>query len=213
VPLYFGIEVKSHHSLGPLVYRSNPSKSVRTETREHRPMHSRSRERALGGYLNDRMLVIRRLNPINRFYTSMRQEGHFHTEFPGIAWAHEVFDRNRQDRTTVAEMLDRLEKRIGPQPGATVVVDRSMAYEEDLEAIRAHGYHYLVPGRNRFPLLPAPVDWNYPRPKPRRISGRAALPVCTAGHHPGSIATLRLTIAQVLLRWLKGCPYCGTPCP
>ena len=36
----------------------------------------------------------------------------------------------------------------GPRsPGSTVVVDRGMAYEEDLEQIRAHGYHYLVAGR------------------------------------------------------------------
>ncbi len=45
----------------------------------------------------------------------------------GFPKAHEVFDGHRQDRTTVAEMLDRLEKRTGPQPGATVVVDRGMA--------------------------------------------------------------------------------------
>ena len=65
----------------------------------------------------------------------------------GFPKAHEVFDGNRQDRTTVAEMLDSLEKRTGPKPGATVVVDRGMAYDEDLKAIRDHGYHYLVAGR------------------------------------------------------------------
>ena len=65
----------------------------------------------------------------------------------GFPKAHEVFDGNRQDRTTVGEMLDRLQKRTGPQPGATVVVDRGMAYEEDLDAIRARGYRYLVAGR------------------------------------------------------------------
>lgn len=65
----------------------------------------------------------------------------------GFPKAHEVFDGNRQDRTTVGEMLDSLEKRTGRKPGSTVVVDRGMAYEEDLAAIRAHGYHYLVAGR------------------------------------------------------------------
>ena len=65
----------------------------------------------------------------------------------GFPKAHEVFDGNRQDRTTVAEMLESLEKRAGPKPGATVVVDRGMTYEEDLAAIRARGYHYLVAGR------------------------------------------------------------------
>lgn len=65
----------------------------------------------------------------------------------GFPKAHEVFDGNRQDRTTVDQMLSSLEKRTGAQPGATVVVDRGMAYAEDLAAIRAHGYHYLVAGR------------------------------------------------------------------
>jgi transposase len=65
----------------------------------------------------------------------------------GFPKAHEVFDGNRQDRTTVAEMLDSLEKRTGSKAGATVVVDRGMAYEEDLAAIRARGFHYLVAGR------------------------------------------------------------------
>ena len=65
----------------------------------------------------------------------------------GFPKAHETFEGNRQDRSTVDEMLQVLEKRTGKQPGATVVVDRGMAYEENLEQIRAHGLHYLVAGR------------------------------------------------------------------
>ncbi len=65
----------------------------------------------------------------------------------GFPQAHEIFEGNRQDRTTVKEMLDTLEKRVGWKPGATVVVDRGLAYAEDLAEIRAHGYHYLVAGR------------------------------------------------------------------
>ena len=65
----------------------------------------------------------------------------------GFPKAHEVFDGNRQDRTTVGEMLDSLQKRTGPKPGSTVVVDRGMAYDENLAEIRARGYHYLVAGR------------------------------------------------------------------
>ncbi len=60
----------------------------------------------------------------------------------GFSKAHEIFEGNRQDRTTVKEMLDSLEKRVGSKPGSTVIVDRGMAYEEDLEQIRAHKYHY-----------------------------------------------------------------------
>ena len=65
----------------------------------------------------------------------------------GFPKVHEIFEGNRQDRTTVGEMLDSLEKRTGPRPGSTVVVDRGMAYDEDLDQIRAHGHHYLVATR------------------------------------------------------------------
>ena len=65
----------------------------------------------------------------------------------GFPKAHEIFEGNRQDRSTVDEMLQILEKRTGKHPGTTVVVDRGMAYKENLEQIRAHGLHYLVAGR------------------------------------------------------------------
>ena len=65
----------------------------------------------------------------------------------GFPKAHEIFEGNRQDRSTVEEMLGVLEKRTGRKPGTMVVVDRGMAYREDLEQIQAHGMHYLVAGR------------------------------------------------------------------
>lgn len=65
----------------------------------------------------------------------------------GFPKAHEIFEGNRQDRSTVDEMLQTLEKRTGKHPGATVVVDRGMAYKENLEQIRARGLHYLVATR------------------------------------------------------------------
>ncbi len=65
----------------------------------------------------------------------------------GFAKAHEVFDGNRNDSTTVEEMLAALEKRIGVKAGATVTVDRGMAYEKNIEQIRGRGYHYLVAAR------------------------------------------------------------------
>jgi transposase len=65
----------------------------------------------------------------------------------GFPQAHEVFAGNRQDRQTVGAMLDSLEQRTGRPPGATVVVDRGMAYAENLAAIRARGLHYLVAAR------------------------------------------------------------------
>jgi len=65
----------------------------------------------------------------------------------GFPKAHEVFEGNRQDRSTVQEMLQSLEKRTGKKPGCTVVVDRGMAYAENLQQIQASGHHYLVAGR------------------------------------------------------------------
>jgi transposase len=65
----------------------------------------------------------------------------------GFPKAHEVFEGNRQDRQTLKQMLESLEKRVGRKPGSTVVVDRGMAYDENLEEIRACGHHYLVAAR------------------------------------------------------------------
>ncbi len=65
----------------------------------------------------------------------------------GFPKAHEVFDGNRQDRTTVDEMLRHLEDRTGRRGGATVVVDRGMAFADNLAQIRARGHHYLVAAR------------------------------------------------------------------
>jgi transposase len=61
--------------------------------------------------------------------------------------AHEVFDGNRNDRTTVGDMLEALEKRMGKGSEATVVVDRGMAYDDNLRTIRDRGYHYIVASR------------------------------------------------------------------
>ncbi|HET6454280.1 MAG TPA: IS1634 family transposase [Armatimonadota bacterium] len=62
----------------------------------------------------------------------------------GFPKAHEVFDGNRHDSTTVQDMLKVLEKRVGAQRQALVVVDRGMSGAENLEQIRQHGYDYLV---------------------------------------------------------------------
>ena len=64
----------------------------------------------------------------------------------GFPKAHEVFDGNVQDRKTVDQMLDVLEKRTGKKAGGTVIVDRGMAFDENIEQIRSRGLHYLVAG-------------------------------------------------------------------
>jgi transposase len=65
----------------------------------------------------------------------------------GFPKAHEVFDGNRQDRTTLDEMLAALEQRTGRRGGATVVVDRGLAFTDNLAQICARGHHYIVAGR------------------------------------------------------------------
>jgi transposase len=64
----------------------------------------------------------------------------------GFPKAHEVFDGNTQDRESLDQMLEALERRTGKRPGTTVIVDRGMAYDENLEQIRQRGHHYLVAG-------------------------------------------------------------------
>jgi transposase len=64
----------------------------------------------------------------------------------GFPKAHEIFDGNMQDRRSLDPMLDVLEKRTGKRVGATVIVDRGMAFDENLEQIRKRGLHYLVAG-------------------------------------------------------------------
>jgi transposase len=65
----------------------------------------------------------------------------------GFPKAHEVFAGNCQDRASLDHMLSQLEQRSGRHGGATVIVDRGMAYEENLAQIRARGHHYLVASR------------------------------------------------------------------
>lgn len=65
----------------------------------------------------------------------------------GFPKTHEIFDGNHQDRTTLDAMLATLEQRAGRRGGATVVVDRGMAFADNLAQIRARGHHYIVAGR------------------------------------------------------------------
>ena len=62
-----------------------------------------------------------------------------------------------------------------------------------------------------FPPPLAPVKWTYPSPKCRSSSALGVRPVRVERHNPWSVATLRQTIARVLLRQLSGCPFCGSP--
>ena len=65
----------------------------------------------------------------------------------GFPKAHEVFDGNKPDMTTLDEMLDSLEKRVGKKEGRTVVVDRGMSYDENIKTLKDRKYHYIVATR------------------------------------------------------------------
>jgi transposase len=65
----------------------------------------------------------------------------------GFPIAHEVFEGNIQDRKTLGRMLDLLKDRVGMAEGSTVVVDRGLAYAENIAEIRQRKYHYVVAGR------------------------------------------------------------------
>ena len=65
----------------------------------------------------------------------------------GFPLAHEIFAGNVQDRQTLGTMLNLLEARVGLPAGTTVVVDRGMAYAENLQEIRDHNLHYVIASR------------------------------------------------------------------
>jgi transposase len=65
----------------------------------------------------------------------------------GFPIAHEIFAGNTQDRKTLGRMLDLLKERVGLPEGATVVVDRGLAYAENLKDLRDRKLHYVVAGR------------------------------------------------------------------
>ena len=62
----------------------------------------------------------------------------------GFPRAHEIFEGNTQDRQTLTAMLDSLEKRVGLAEGSTIVVDRGMAFAENIAELRRRKLHYVV---------------------------------------------------------------------
>jgi len=65
----------------------------------------------------------------------------------GFPMAHEGLEGNVQDRKTLGKMLDWMKQRVGLQEGETVVVDRGMAYDDNLKEITDRKLHYLVASR------------------------------------------------------------------
>lgn len=65
----------------------------------------------------------------------------------GFPITHEVFAGNTRDHTTLPTMLDRLAEHAGLKEGATVVVDRGMAYDENIAELKKRKLHYVVASR------------------------------------------------------------------
>ena len=68
----------------------------------------------------------------------------------GSPIAHEVFEGNRNDCKTLAEMVSALQSRMSPMEGkAVVVVDGGVATSENLEYLRKAGYDYIVAAKRQ----------------------------------------------------------------
>lgn len=65
----------------------------------------------------------------------------------GFPITHEIFAGNTQDRTTLGTMLDRLHHRVGLAEGATVVLDRGMAYDHNIAELETRKLNYVVASR------------------------------------------------------------------
>jgi len=61
--------------------------------------------------------------------------------------AHEVMEGNLRDHQTLDDMLQLMQERVGLSKGQTVVIDRGMAYEENIEQIVSRELHYIVASR------------------------------------------------------------------
>jgi len=65
----------------------------------------------------------------------------------GFPLAHEVMEGNLQDRETLDGMLQLMDDRVGLSEGQTIVIDRGMAFDENIEQIRKRNLHYIVASR------------------------------------------------------------------
>jgi transposase len=130
----------------------------------------------------------------------------------GFPITHEVFAGNTQDRTTLASMLDRLGERAGLAEGATVVVDRGMAFDDNIAEITQRKLHYVVasrqPERDRWlaefedadgftPVLRAPSPLNPAQTKTTieiktRVDGNKTYVLCRSQQRIAKDRAIRL---------------------
>jgi transposase len=65
----------------------------------------------------------------------------------GFPVAHEVFKGNLKDSDSLGDMLDAMEKRTGPLEGRTLVIDRGMAFDKNIDQVKSRKMHYIVAAR------------------------------------------------------------------
>lgn len=71
----------------------------------------------------------------------------------GFVRSSAVFSGNTAEVTTLVDMVERLQKGESRPPSEiTVVIDRGIASEANLKALRERGYHYVVMGKRSFPV-------------------------------------------------------------
>ena len=71
-------------------------------------------------------------------------------------------------------------------------------------------YGFLVAERNRFSPSARAGHLGFVAPRPAPTSARAVRRVRPERHNPHSIATIRIILAQELLKRLPQCPFCGS---
>ena len=137
----------------------------------------------------------------------------------GFPITHEIFAGNTQDRSTLPAMLNRLDERIGLKEGATVVLDRGMAYEENIAELKTRKLKYVVasrqPERDRWladfegadgltPVLRQPSPLNPAQKKSKievktRIEGEHAYLLCRSEQRIAKDRAIRSKHEQRLL--------------
>ncbi len=65
----------------------------------------------------------------------------------GFPVAHEVFKGNLKDSDSLVDMLNAMEKRTGPLEGKTLVIDRGMAFDKNIDQVKSRKMHYIVAAR------------------------------------------------------------------
>src|SRR5260370_12316126 len=104
----------------------------------------------------------------------------------GLSFSYEVFEGNREDVTTLEEILDTVERKDG-KLGRVWVFDRGIVSEENLNLLRSRGASYLVTTQKRlltqFQKDLLAKDWtqvaNHPQIEVKRIERDGELYVLT----------------------------------